>query len=51
MGWVTRVQVLASAPDNLVAVHLKASKKGALNLKVSLTREKDAVNEGRKVMD
>ncbi len=36
-------EVLASAPDNLVAVHLKASKKGALNLKVSLTREKDAL--------
>ena len=36
-------EVLASAPDNLIAVHVKASKKGALNLKVSLTREIDAL--------
>ncbi|MGI6574155.1 MAG: glycosyl hydrolase family 95 catalytic domain-containing protein [Fermentimonas sp.] len=36
-------EVLASAPDNLIAVHVKASKKGALSLKVSLTREKDAL--------
>lgn len=36
-------EVLASAPDNLIAVHVKASKKGALSLKVSLTREIDAL--------
>ncbi len=36
-------EVLASSPDNLIAVHVKASKKGALNLKVSLTREIDAL--------
>lgn len=36
-------EVLASSPDNLIAVHVKASKKGALSLKVSLTREKDAL--------
>lgn len=36
-------EILASAPDNLIAVHLKASKKGALSLTVSLTREKDAL--------
>jgi alpha-L-fucosidase 2 len=36
-------EVLASAPDNLIAVHLTSSKKGALNLKIRLEREKDAL--------
>jgi len=36
-------EVLASAPDNLIAIHLKASKNNALNLTVRLEREKDAV--------
>ena len=35
-------KVLASAPDNLIAVQLKASK-GGLNLKIRLEREQDAV--------
>jgi len=36
-------EVLASAPDNLIAVHLTSSKKGALDLKIRLEREKDAL--------
>ena len=35
--------VFASAPDNLIVIHLKASKKGALNATIRLEREKDAV--------
>lgn len=35
-------EVLASAPDNLIAIHLTASEKEALNLKVRLEREQDA---------
>ncbi len=35
-------EVLASAPDNLIAVHLTASEKKALNLKISLAREQGA---------
>ena len=35
-------EVLASAPDNLIAVHLTASEKEALNLKIRLKRELDA---------
>jgi len=38
-------EVLASAPDNLIALHLKTSKKGALNLKIRLEREKDALTK------
>lgn len=36
-------EVLASVPDNLIAIHLTASKKRALNLKIRLEREKDAL--------
>ena len=36
-------EVFASAPDNLIVIHLKASKKGALNATIRLEREKDAV--------
>jgi alpha-L-fucosidase 2 len=35
-------EILASAPDNLIALRLTASGKGALNLKIRLEREKDA---------
>ena len=35
-------KVLASAPDDLIAVNIKASKKAALNLRIRLSREKDA---------
>ena len=35
-------EVLASAADNLIIVHLSASEKGKLNLKIRLEREKDA---------
>ncbi|MGV8090584.1 MAG: glycoside hydrolase N-terminal domain-containing protein [Mangrovibacterium sp.] len=42
-GGVTFTEkVLASAPDNLIAVHLSSSKRGGLNLKVRLERERDA---------
>ena len=36
-------EILASAPDNLIALRLTASVKGALNLKIRFEREKDAV--------
>ena len=36
-------EVLASAPDNLITIHLTASKGKSLNLKIRLEREKDAV--------
>lgn len=36
-------EVLASAPDNLLAIHLTASGKGKLNLKIRLERERDAI--------
>lgn len=36
-------EVLASAPDNLIAIRLRGSKKASLNLSVKLEREKDAV--------
>lgn len=35
-------KILASAPDDLIAINLKTTKKGALNLKISLEREMDA---------
>lgn len=35
-------KVLASAPDDLIAISLKTSEKGALNLKIRLEREMDA---------
>jgi len=35
-------EVLASAPDNLIAIHLRASKKKSLTLEIKLEREKDA---------
>ena len=35
-------EVFASAPDNLIVIHLKASEKGALNAVVGLSRERDA---------
>jgi len=38
-------EVLASAPDNLIAIHLTASDRKALNLKIRLEREKDAVTK------
>jgi alpha-L-fucosidase 2 len=41
-GVVFTEEVFASAPNNLIAVHLKASEKGALNLKVRLERGQDA---------
>ncbi|MGV8134131.1 MAG: glycoside hydrolase N-terminal domain-containing protein [Mangrovibacterium sp.] len=36
-------EVLASAPDNLIAIHLTASEEGAINLKIRLERGRDAV--------
>lgn len=36
-------EVLASAPDNLIAIHLTTSKEKSLNLEVKLERTKDAV--------
>jgi len=41
-GIIFTEEVLASAPDNLIAVHLTSSEKGGLNLKIKLQREKDA---------
>ncbi len=41
-GIVYNEEVLASAPDNIIVISLKASKKGALNFKVHLEREQDA---------
>lgn len=35
-------EVFASAPDNVVVVHLSASKPGALNLDIALERSRDA---------
>ena len=35
-------EVLASAPDDVIAIHLKADKPGGLTFKLSLTREQDA---------
>lgn len=36
-------EVLSSAPDDVIAIHLKADKPGGLTFKLSLTREQDAV--------
>lgn len=38
-------EVFASAPDNLLAVHLKADKKNALTFRVSYQRQQDATVE------
>ncbi len=38
-------EVLASAPDNLIAIHLTASEKETLNLKIRLERKKDALTK------
>ncbi|MCW3116627.1 MAG: glycoside hydrolase, partial [Chitinophagaceae bacterium] len=35
-------EIFSSAPDNIIVVHLTASKPGAINCKVTLSREKDA---------
>ena len=45
-------QVIASAPDNVIVVHLSASSVGKLNLKIRLEREQDAVvkAEGNKLL-
>ncbi len=37
------IKVFASAPENIIVIHLKGSKKAALSLSVKLKREKDAV--------
>ena len=39
---VYRQEVFASAPDNVIVIHLKASRKGTLDATFSLNREKDA---------
>jgi len=48
-------EIFASAPNNIVVVHLAADKLGAINAKVSLQREKDAetraVNDNTLLMD
>ena len=36
-------EVFSSAPDDIIVIHLTASKAGAINCKVNLAREKDAV--------
>ena len=45
-------EVLASAPDNLIAVRLTASGKEKINLSLSLSREKDATirTEGSRIL-
>jgi alpha-L-fucosidase 2 len=47
-------EAFASAPDNLIVVQLTASKRGSINVKLSLTRERDAacgnVNEQQLVL-
>ena len=35
-------EVLVSAPDNIIAIHIKASENNALNLRIRLEREQDA---------
>ena len=35
-------ELLASAPDDLIAIHIKASKKKSLNFTIKLEREQDA---------
>jgi len=41
-GIVFTEEVFSSSPDNVLVVRLKASKENALNLRIRLTREKDA---------
>jgi len=44
LGGVTYTrESFASAPSNLIVVQLTASKRGSINVKLSLTRERDAV--------
>lgn len=47
-GVIFTEEVLASAPDNLIAIYLKVSSKGALNFTARLERQEDAIvkNEG-----
>jgi len=42
-GIVFSEKIFASAPDNLIVIHLGASQKEALNFQIRLEREKDAV--------
>ena len=42
-GVIYMEEVLASAPDNLIAIHLTASEKEALKLRISLEREQASV--------